>query len=62
LGQTGGTAAGGEPGLKEGEELIITVFTRTGNISRHPVNITDADSNGLADAPFFFAETGATAK
>lgn len=48
----------GDPG-KEGSELVVTVFTRTGRVAVFAVDPTDGDGNGVADDPFFFAETGA---
>ena len=38
---------------REGEELIVTLFTRTGHISSHPVHPTDT---------FLYAETGQVAQ
>ena len=38
---------------REGEELIVTLFTRTGHISSHPVHPSDI---------FQFAETGQVAQ
>jgi len=45
---------------KQGEELIVTLFTRTGLIETSPVDVTDADLDGDADDPYRFAETGTT--
>jgi prepilin-type N-terminal cleavage/methylation domain-containing protein len=63
---------------REGDELIVTVFTRTGHISSHPVYNEDANGNGTFDIgedvngnftwdgpgvdPFYFAETGEVAQ
>lgn len=51
------------------DRRIVSVFTQTGAISVHPVNATDALDNvtgaatpdGVADDPYYFAETGETA-
>lgn len=40
------------------DRRIVTLFTRTGSISVHPVNPVDGDGNMLADDPYLFAETG----
>src|SRR5690606_10707705 len=42
---------------KEGEEIIVSLFTHTGHIMTSAVDTTDIDSNG-ADDPFRFAEVG----
>lgn len=44
-----------------GDKLIVTLFTRTGNISTHPVDVTDANNDGIADDPLRLAETGEVA-
>lgn len=49
-----------EPYLTK-DRRIVSVFTQTGAISVHPVNPTDSGPDGLADDPYFFAETGETA-
>jgi prepilin-type N-terminal cleavage/methylation domain-containing protein len=36
---------------REGDELIVSVFTRTGHISSHPVYNEDANANGVPDMP-----------
>jgi prepilin-type N-terminal cleavage/methylation domain-containing protein len=43
-------------------KLLVTVFTRTGQISTHPVDPTDGNGDGFADDPFYFAEHGEVAK
>ncbi len=50
----------GPPGSREpvGERLVVTLFTRTGNISTHPVDPRDGEGDDVASDPFFFAETG----
>lgn len=51
---------------KEGEELIVTLFTKTGLIETFPVDVTDLNDgamgppDGIADDPFRYAETGAS--
>ena len=40
------------------DRRVVTLFTQTGAISVHPVNPIDTNTNGLADDPFLFAETG----
>ena len=49
----------GDP-TKQGEELIVTLFTRTGLIETSPVDTTDVSAPPGADDPFNFAETGAS--
>ena len=44
-----------------GDRLIVTLFTRTGNISTHPVDPADTPPNYVADDPFRYAETGEVA-
>ena len=45
-----------------GDRLIVTLFTRTGNISTHPVDPADVDPPlHVADDPFRYAETGEVA-
>ena len=51
----------GKPFLPR-DRRVVTVFTQTGAVSVHPLNATDGDLNGFADDPFFFAETGESAK
>lgn len=46
---------------KSGEKLILTIFPQTGNIATAPVDITDANLDGLADDPFLNAKIGGTA-
>ena len=41
-----------------GSRSLVSIFTQTGRISSHPVNPVDADSNGAADDPYYFAERG----
>src|SRR5581483_2207112 len=51
------------------DKSLVTVFTRTGNVTCTPVNIVDAFNNtngnsgadGFADDPFFYAERGEVA-
>lgn len=58
------------PAEPEGEQRILSVFTRTGRVSTHPVEITDqrnnqtnaAGADGFADDPFRFAELGEEAE
>ncbi|MCR9202707.1 MAG: prepilin-type N-terminal cleavage/methylation domain-containing protein [Planctomycetaceae bacterium] len=46
-----------------GARRLISVFTQTGSITVHDVNPTDSvSSDGLADDPYLFAETGAESK
>jgi len=40
------------PGYERGDKLILTLFTRTGAVSTHPIHPTDT---------FKFAETGEVA-
>jgi len=41
-----------------GDRRVVTLFTRTGKISTHPIRPDDYDTDNFADDPFFFAETG----
>jgi prepilin-type N-terminal cleavage/methylation domain-containing protein len=43
------------------DRRIVTLMTQTGAVSVHQINPTDTNSDGLADDPFLFAETGETA-
>jgi hypothetical protein len=53
-----------------GDKVLVTVFTRTGHISTHPIDPTDvrlntngnAGQDGFADDPLFFAEKGDVAR
>ncbi len=54
-------APAGQPYLPR-DRRIVTIFTQTGAVSVHPINATDSSLNGFADDPFFFAETGESAK
>lgn len=45
---------------KEGNERIVTLFTQSGQLSINAVSQTDDDTDGNADDPYKFAETGAT--
>ena len=42
----------------------MSIFTQTGAVSVHPVDPTDTlnGGNGFADDPFYYAETGESAK
>jgi len=59
--------AAGEP-YNVRDRRVVTVSGQTGSVSIHLVNAADGDSsgsnppNGFADDPYFFAETGETAK
>lgn len=44
------------------DRRIVSIFAQTGAVSVHPVDPTDLDTNGFADDPFYFAETGESAK
>jgi prepilin-type N-terminal cleavage/methylation domain-containing protein len=44
------------------DRRVVSVFSQTGGVSIHSVDATDADGNGFADDPFYFAETGESAK
>ena len=50
-----------EPYLSR-DRRIVTIFGQTGSVSVHPVNATDADVNGFADDPYYYAEVGEVAK
>lgn len=51
----------GKIDIREGEELVVTLFTRTGHVSTHPVDTTDSNNDGRPDDLFRFAETGEVA-
>jgi hypothetical protein len=59
--------AAGEP-YNVRDRRVVTISGQTGSVSIHLVNAADGDSsgsnppNGFADDPYFFAETGETAK
>jgi len=44
------------------DRRIVTIFGQTGSVSVHPVNAIDANFNGLADDPYYYAEVGEVAK
>ncbi len=44
------------------DRRIVSVFTQTGAVSVHPVDAVDTDGDGFANDPFYFAETGKSAK
>lgn len=46
---------------KSGEKLILSFFPRTGNVATYPVDVTDGNTDGIADDPFRFAKLGGTA-
>jgi hypothetical protein len=62
-----GLGAAGEP-YNVRDRRVVTISGQTGSVSIHLVNAGDGDSsgsnppNGFADDPYFFAETGETAK
>ena len=64
----GDLAEPGEPYTVR-DRRVVTVFTQTGGISVHPISPFDTSNNvtgasgadGLADDPFYFAETGEVA-
>jgi prepilin-type N-terminal cleavage/methylation domain-containing protein len=47
----------GEP-YTVNERRVVSIMTQTGDVSVHPVHSLDADGDGAADDPYFFAETG----
>jgi prepilin-type N-terminal cleavage/methylation domain-containing protein len=58
------TSAGEAPYLCR-DRRIVTLFTQTGGVSTHPVNVasdTAPDFDGIEDDPFLFAETGRTGR
>lgn len=58
------TSAGEAPYLCR-DRRVVTLFTQTGGVSTHPVNVaSDAapDFDGIEDDPFLFAETGRTGR
>ena len=45
------------------DRRIVSLFTQTGGVSSHPVNVIDVETTlplGIEDDPFLFAETGRT--
>ena len=58
------TSAGEDPYLCR-DRRVVTLFTQTGGVSTHPVNVasdTAPDFDGIEDDPFLFAETGRTGR
>jgi prepilin-type N-terminal cleavage/methylation domain-containing protein len=58
------TSAGEAPYLCR-DRRVVTLFTQTGGVSTHPVNVasdTAPDFDGIEDDPFLFAETGRTGR
>jgi prepilin-type N-terminal cleavage/methylation domain-containing protein len=58
------TSAGEAPYLCR-DRRVVTLFTQTGGVSTHPVNVaSDAapDFDGIENDPFLFAETGRTGR
>ena len=45
--------------FRNSEEVIISIFTRTGTVAVSDVDVTDADNDGYRDDPFLLAEGGA---
>ncbi len=43
------------------DKVLVSVFTRTGNVVVSPVNTTDGNANGIADDPFYYSERGEVA-
>lgn len=43
------------------DKYLVSIFSRTGNIIVSPVRTIDANNNGIADDPFYFAERGEVA-
>jgi len=64
-----GSSASANPDTSRGDRLILTIFPQTGLIQTFQVNLTDvvinstgaAGSDGLADNPLSFAQTGQSA-
>ena len=67
-----GMAPDGVSAEPVGDRSLVSVFTQTGRIAAHQIDVTDTQDpedidgdmdfnevNGIADDPFFFAETGA---
>lgn len=40
------------------DRSLVTVFTQTGGVATHKVNVIDSDFDGIENDPFYFAETG----
>lgn len=58
------TSAGEDPYLCR-DRRIVTLFTQTGGVSTHPINVASdvtPDFDGVEDDPFLFAETGRTGR
>ena len=58
------TSAGEAPYLCR-DRRVVTLFTQTGGVSTHPVNVAsdaDPDFDGIENDPFLFAETGRTGR
>ncbi len=41
-----------------GDRALVSLFTQTGSVSSHPIDVTDLDGDFIADDPYYFAETG----
>ena len=50
-----------DPAVSPGDKLAVTIFPQTGQVLTSPVDPTDADADSLADAPFSYARSGASA-
>ncbi|MEZ6034834.1 MAG: hypothetical protein R3C17_17205 [Planctomycetaceae bacterium] len=44
------------------DRRLVSLFTQTGGVSSHPVNVINGDYDGIEDDPFLFAETGRTGR
>lgn len=47
------------------DRRVVTLFTQTGGVSTHPINVASdvsPDFDGIEDDPFLFAETGRTGR
>lgn len=58
----GHDTSAGEDRYLPRDRRVVTVFTQTGGVSTHPVNMTDGDYDGFENDPFLFAETGRTGR
>ncbi len=50
-----------DPATPIPDKILVSIFTRTGNVVVSPVNATDTNADGIADDPLFYSERGEVA-
>ena len=50
-----------DPSTPIPDKMLVSVFTRTGNVVVSSVNATDTNADGIADDPLFYSERGEVA-